>query len=163
MARLQTPPKLMQEFEAGVIDRAELHAQMARHARALIAEMEIEYAHPLETMWELLRNRHQAARLSARHGERRVREVLSALSEMEDFSPASLLWNAGHVHVPLHCFVRCKRAPIFRVKKMTSTAVSVTIWIEYNEHDGEEVVKEKIHLLRNRKWVLEVVRREKWE
>jgi hypothetical protein len=35
----------------------------------------------------------------------------------------------------------------------------VTIWVEYNVVDGGEIIKEKIHLLRNRKWTLEVVSR----
>jgi hypothetical protein len=153
----------MQQFEHGVIDRVELHEKMALHARALIEEMEIEHQHPLESLWEQLRNRHHAVRLSAKHGERRVREVLHALGELDDFIPAALLWNAAHFHVPLHCFIRCKRAPIFRVKKMTSTAMSVTVWIEYNEQEGEEIFREKIHLMRTRKWQLEVASREKQE
>jgi len=160
MPQLPTPPKLMQQFENGVIDRDELHEQMARHARALIAEMEIELEQPLESLWEQWRNRHHAARLMAKHGERRVREVFQALGELDDFPPASLLWNAAHFHVPLHCFLRSKRPPIFRVKKMSSTAVSVTVWIEYNECEGEEIISEKIHLERNRKWQLLVTKRE---
>lgn len=160
MPRLLTPPKLMQQFEEGVIDRDELHTQMARHARVLIEEMVQERENPLETLWEQWRNRHHGSRLSAKHGERRVREILQALGDLEDFSPASLLWNAGHLHVPLHCFLRCKRAPIFRVKQMKSTVVDATLWVEYNEFDGGEITTEKIYLQRNRKWVLEVVKRE---
>ena len=150
----------MEQFENGLIERAELHAMMAVHARGLIEEMEIEREFPLESRLEQWRNRHHAARLSARHGERRVREVFHALSTMEDFFPTNLLWNAAHFHVPLHCFIRSKRAPIFRVKKMNSNAASVTVWVEYNESDGGEIIHEKIHLLRNRKWILEVVKRE---
>lgn len=160
MPRLPTPPQLMQQFESGKIDRTKLHAFMAIHARALIAEMEIEREFPLETKLELWRNRHHASRLSAKHGERRMREVFHALSEMDDFFPAGLLWNASHFHVPLHCFIRSKRAPIFRVKKMDSDASSATLWVEYKEEDGDEIIQEKIHLLRNRRWVLEVVKRE---
>lgn len=159
MPRLPTPPKLMEQFENGLIERAELHAMMAVHARALIDEMEVEHEFPLESRLEQWRNRHHAARLSARHGERRVREVFHALSELEDFFPAALLWNAAHLHVPLHCFIRSKRAPVFRVKKMNTSAASVTIWVEYSEREGGDMIKEKIHLLRNRKWILEVVSR----
>lgn len=161
MPRLPTPPQLLQRFENGLIDREELHAMMAMHARALIAEMELEREYPLESRLEQWRNRHHAARLSARHGERRVREVLHALSAIEDFFPANLLWNAAHLHVPLHCFIRSKRAPIFRVKKMNTSAASVTVWLEYNVVDGGEIIKEKIHLLRNREWILEVVKRDR--
>ena len=150
----------MEQFEKGLIDRDELHAMMALHARALISEMELEWEYPLETRLEQWRNRHHASRLAAKHGEMRVREVFHALGELENFPPAALLWNAGHRHVPLHCFIRTKRAPLFRVKKMNSTAVSATIWVEYNEGEGRELVQEKFHLVRNRRWMLEVVNRE---
>jgi hypothetical protein len=160
MLRLPSPPKLIEQFENGLIDRAELQAMMALHARALIAEMEWEYEFPLETRIDQWRNRHHANRLAAKHGERRVREVFHALGQMDDFLPAALLWNASHFHVPIHCFIRCRRAPVFRVKKMESTAVSATLWVEYNEYEGQELIKEKIHLERNRKWILEVISRE---
>ncbi|MFM2171295.1 MAG: hypothetical protein RI957_1524 [Verrucomicrobiota bacterium] len=160
MLRVPTPPKLMEQFESGLIDRDELHAMMAIHARTLIAEIQLEWEFPLETRLEQWRNRHHASRLASRHGERRVREVFHALAELENFPPAALLWNASHTHVPLHCFIRTKRAPLFRVKKMNTTAVSATIWVEYNEGGASELVREKIHLIRNRRWVLEVVKRE---
>jgi len=160
MPRVPTPPKLIEQFENGLIDRHQLHAQMAVHARALIDEMELEWEFPLETRLEQWRNRHHASRLAAKHGERRVREVFHTLSELENFPPAALLWNASHHHVPLHCFLRTKRAPVFRVKKMNSTAVSATLWVEYNEGEGCELVQEKFHLVRNRRWLLEVVKRE---
>jgi hypothetical protein len=160
MPRVPTPPKLIELFENGLIDRDELHAMMAIHARALISEMEVEWEFPLETRLEQWRNRHHASRLTVKHGERRIREVFHALAELENFAPAALLWNASHAHVPLHCFIRTKRAPLFRVKKMNTTAVSATIWVEYNEGEGRELVTEKFHLVRNRKWVLEVVKRE---
>ena len=160
MQRLPSPPRLIEQFENGLIDRAELHAMMALHARALIAEMEYEYEFPLETRMDQWRNRYHVTRLASKHGERRLREVFHALSELDDFPPAALLWNASHFHVPLHCFVRCHRAPVFRVKKMESTAVGAILWLEYNDDEGREIVKEKIHLERNRRWILEVVQRE---
>lgn len=160
MPRVPTPPKLIEQFENGLIDRDELHAMMAIHAKALIAEMEIEWQFPLETRMEQWRNRHHASRLAAKHGERRVREVFQALGELENFPPAGLLWNASHTHIPLHCFLRTKRAPLFRVKKMNTSAVSATVWVEYNEDEGKQVVTEKFHLVRNRRWILELVKRE---
>ncbi len=161
MPCVPTPPKLIEQFESGLIDRDELHAMMAIHARALIAEMELEWEFPLETKLEQWRNRHHASRLAARHGENRVREVFHTLGELEDFPPSALLWNAAHTHVPLHCFIRTKRAPLFRVKKMNATPVSVTIWLEYNDSEGREIVAERLHLVRNRRWILEVVKRDR--
>lgn len=159
MPPLPTPPKLMEQFENGLIDREELHAMMAVHARSLIEEIEVELKHPVESRVEQWRNRHHAARLSARHGEYLVREVFQALSEIEDFFPASFLWNAAHLHVPLHCFIRMQRAPLLRVKKMSSTHASVTLEVEYTKHANDVRHREKFHLKRNRRWMLEVVSR----
>lgn len=156
---LPTPPVLIRQFERGLLTREELHEKMAIHARALIEEMEEEHANPLGSLVERWRNRHHASRLIAKHGERRVREVFHALSELEDFFPAGLLWNASHFHVPLHCFIRMQRAPLFRVKKMSSTPSSVTLEIEYSQHSNDLRHRETFHLVRNRRWLLEVVKR----
>jgi len=63
-------------------------------------------------------NKRAAKRLIRLHGEAGVRELLVALSEVEGFPPSAFLWNAMHWDVPLHCFLRTKRAPVFRVKEM---------------------------------------------
>lgn len=159
MEFLAAPPVLIRQFERGLLTREQLHEKMAAHAKHLIEEMEQDHAYPLEGLVEQWRNRHHAARLIAKHGERPVREVFHVLSEIEDFFPASLLWNASHFHVPLHCFIRMQRAPLFRVKKMTSTATSVTIEIHYSRHANDMLQQETFHLVRNRRWLLEVVKR----
>lgn len=159
MDHLPTPPMLIRQFERGLLTREELHEKMAVHARQLIEEMEQDYTHPLEGLVERWRNQHHASRLSSKHGERRVREVFHALSEVDDFFPASLLWNASHFHVPLHCFIRMQRAPTFRVKKLSTTPSSATIEVEYTRHANDIRTRETFHLVRNRKWMLEVVKR----
>jgi hypothetical protein len=160
MARLLSPPKLIAQFECGLIDRSQLHAAMAQHAQVLIEEMLHEREFPEESRWEQWRNRLAANRLSAQHGEIRIRELLHALSDLDDFAPADLLWNVAHRHVPLHCFFRTKRAPIFRIKSMTSAAAQAQLVVEYSEGKSTTVVRETFQLARDRRWQWQVISRE---
>jgi hypothetical protein len=112
---LPRPDILMARFERGEITREELHAVMALHARALIREMEEDHQNPAAALLErLLAGRH-ARRLVKCHGARLVRDCLVALSEVADFPPADFLWNASHPDLPLHCFMRITRRPMFRL------------------------------------------------
>lgn len=88
---------------------------MAVNARELIQEMEEDYQNPAAAMIEGLLARRAMGKLVRRHGARLVREVLVALSGVEDFAAARYLWNAGHPDVPLHCFLRMRREPVFRL------------------------------------------------
>ena len=88
---------------------------MAEHARELIAEMEEDYQNPAAAWIEGLLAKRAAARLIRRHGSRLLRELLVALADVADFPPARYLWNAGHPDVPLHCFLRMRREPVFRI------------------------------------------------
>ena len=144
----------MRQFEKGLISREELHEKMSRHAQVLIDEMESQHANPVESLIEQWRNRMQASRLAAKHGERCVREVFHALSELDDFPPALLLWNAAHPHVPLFCFIRMRSHPLFRVVAMQSSPASVTIEVEYTRHKNDLRTRAKFQFTRNRKWML---------
>lgn len=112
---LPTPDKLITRFERGEIDREELHAQMALHARNLIREMEEDHQNPAAALIERVMAARHARRLAKPHGARLVRECLVALSEAPGFPPAEYLWNASHPDLPLHCFMRMRRKPRFRI------------------------------------------------
>lgn len=112
---LPRPDLLMARFERGEITREELHAGMALHARALIREMEEDHLNPAAALLERLLAGRLARRLVKRHGARLVRECLVALSGVGDFPPAERLWNASHPDLPLHCFMRMRRRPVFRL------------------------------------------------
>jgi hypothetical protein len=113
-----TPPELFARFERGEIDRGELHALLALHARELIAEMEDDYQNPAAALVEFLLARRALNRLLRRHGRGTLREVFVALSKIPDFPPARHLWNAAHPDVPLHCFLRMRREPVFRIREI---------------------------------------------
>ena len=125
------PNQLARELEAGLLSREEYQAAMAVHAGDLISEMEEQRRNPVAAFIESIRNRRAAAKLSAKHGEAEVREVLAALAEIPGYPPASLLWNAGHRHVPLYCFLRLKIAPLFRVVGMDVTRTGAWVDTEY--------------------------------
>jgi hypothetical protein len=152
----------MAQFERGLIDRAQLHALMAQHAQVLIEEMIYEREFPEESLWEQWRSRQHAKRWSAKHGEPRLRELLHALSEVEDFAPADLLWNAAHRHVPLYCFFRTKRAPIFRIQSLSTAAAKAEMVVEFSEGTSTTVVREKILLERDRRWIWQVISRQSY-
>ena len=150
------PNKLFRMFDAGEISREELHAAMRVHAEALIAEMEEDHLNPLAAAFEEMKRRFAEAKLTRRHNEEEVREIFCALSELSDFPPALQLWNAAHRHVPLRCFLRPTREPVFRVLKLEAGSVRVKVTVEYGAAAKREATREEIDLVRNGFGVLEL-------
>lgn len=142
------PNRLFREFESGRMSRAQFQGAMAEHARELIAEMEEQKKNPVEAFMDYIRNRRLAAKLAKRHGEANVREVFVTLAEVPDFPPASLLWNAGHRHVPLYCFIRDRKSPEFRVRDMKVEPEAVGIDVEYGDRYRRRLVREVFMLRR---------------
>lgn len=153
-----TPPQLMEQFEQGMLTREELHAAMAHHGRDLIQEMEYEHQNREESFIERWRCKRHAARLANRHGEAIVREVLSTLATLQDFPPANLLWNAAHSHVPLFCFFRLKRAPLFLIRTMRWRNARMELEVEYSTKDHQRKV-EQFLLERGRRWDFQITSR----
>ena len=143
------PHQLTRLWEEGAFSREEYHAAMAVHARRLIGEMEEAYRNPLVEYLERLLNQRAARRLSRRHGEAAIREVLEALSDIPEFPPAIHLWNAGHWHVPLHCFIRTRWEPVFRVVELQIQPMRVKVLVEYGSRQRRRVSREVIQLRRN--------------
>ncbi|MCU0794949.1 MAG: hypothetical protein MUF31_03335 [Akkermansiaceae bacterium] len=139
------PPRLFEEFEAGRITRAQLHAALAWHARELLVEVEEAVRDPAATWWETLLSKRYAARLIARHGIARLRHALVALSRVPDFDHARYLWNAGHHDVPLHCFFRLRRAPYFRLVSLIHREGQLRITIACGE-DPKNLVEQSFLL-----------------
>jgi len=124
---------------------------MSVHARELIEEIEEDKRNPVLAYLETLKSRALAMKLTIQHGEKLLREVMFALSMVEDFSPARFLWNAAHTHVPLHCFFRVGREPVFRVIRLNATAQSVLLEVEHGSKERALSVREEFVLRRNRR------------
>lgn len=151
---IPTPKQILASFERGEMNRDEMHSLMAMHARELIAEMEEDYQNPAAAWIEGMRARRAASRLVRRHGARLLREVLAALAEVEDFPPASQLWNASHPDVPLHCFLRIRRAPVFRILSLEAVPGEIQVMIEYGKAARGEGTRRKFLLKRDERWKL---------
>jgi hypothetical protein len=153
---IPTPRQLFAMFERGEIERDELHALMAAHARELIAEMEEDRMNPAAAWIENLLARQAAGRLAMRHGGPLVREVLAALSEAPDFPPARHLWNAEHPDVPLHCFLRMRREPVFRIVRLVRHADRIEVGVEHGDARRGRAMRASFILRRDAQWRLRI-------
>lgn len=145
-----TPRQLFRLLDSGAISRAEFREAMAHHARSLIEEMEEVRRHPLAAWVDGLLNRRAAARLARRHGEALVRELLVALSDVPGFPLANWLWNADQPTVPLHCFVRSRSEPVFRVLKIVSAPFVLTMTLEHGSARRGGATREQFTFGRDR-------------
>ena len=130
MPALPTPPQLARQFEAGRINRAQFQAAMSLHAHELVEEMV-----------EISRNP-----VAAFLGE--LRDALAAISEADDFPPASLLWNANVWDIPFHCFLRTMRDPVFRIVRFDLPDGLRRIVVEYGSRRFPGTRREAFHLAR---------------
>jgi hypothetical protein len=150
-----TPAEIFARFECGEIERDELHALLALHARELIAEMEEDYQNPAAALLEYLLAKRALKRLLRRHNSKTIREVLVALSKIPGFPPARLLWNAAHPDVPLHCFLRMRREPVFRIREIRpSGAFALTVSCEFGTAGRGLATAKSIKLVRDANWIL---------
>jgi hypothetical protein len=104
---------------------------------------------PLVAWFDETLARQAAGRLIRRHGEAVVREALAVLGELPHFAPARLLWNAGHPEVPLHCFLRTRREPVFRILRFHAQPEVVHLQVEYGRADRRHAFRESFILRRS--------------
>jgi hypothetical protein len=143
------------------MSREEFREAMRNHALEIIEEMEEDHLNPLEAFMEQMLCRRAASKLLKQHEEALIREVLQALSELDDFPPGRWLWNAAHPHLPLHAFFRSKREPVFRVLALDAMPQLVTVAVEYSLAKGSSAFhKEEIRLRRDRRGQLGLERRQ---
>jgi len=162
-SRTQNPPHLLMipspreifaSFERGEIERSELQALMALHARELIQEMEEDHQNPAAAWIESLLARRAIGKLVRRHGARLIREVLIALAEVKDFPPSKYLWNAGHLDVPLHCFLRMRREPVFRILDLAVHSGQIKVITEFGAAAKASGTRRTFLLKRDERWTL---------
>lgn len=155
---IPTPSQIFASFERGEIERDEVHALMALHARELIQEMEEDRQNPAAALLETLLARRSAGRLVRSHGNRLLREVLIALADAPDFPPAKYLWNAAHPDVPLHCFLRMRREPVFRILAIRLHGEEISVEVEHGSSKRGQGSRRTFVLKRTEFWRLRVVR-----
>lgn len=151
---IPSPSQIIASFERGEMEREEMHALMALHARELIQEMEQDYQNPAAAWIESLLARRAAGRLVRRHGAHLLREVLGALAELEDFPAGRHLWNAAHPDVPIHCFLRMRREPVFRILSLEWGSDGIRVMIEHGDPARGKPSRRRFLLTRDGKWKL---------
>ena len=144
-----TPSQLFREFECGRITREQLHEAMADHAKELIKDIEDARQNPIAAYMDKMLSKQAASKLRRRYSEPVVREVFAALADVPDFPPSHLLWNAGHRDVPLYCFLRPRREPVFRVLSLEVAGRRVEISIEHGPAKRRDAIRETFTLRRH--------------
>lgn len=130
---------------------------MSWHASQILEEVAEARRHPMGAFIEDKLARRAAKRLVRVHGEAELRETFEALAEVDDFPPAHLLWNAGHRDVPLHCFLRMRTEPVFRVLRYERSGETVSIVVEHGKVPKKQAAREEFLLVRDR-WARLVVK-----
>ena len=154
-----SPRQLFNLLDSGRITKDEFRARMGECAREIITEMEEDHLNPIAAFMEQMLGRRAASKLLRHHEEHQIREMLQALSELDDFPPARWLWNAAHPHIPLHAFFRIKRTPVFRVLSLEIMPQLVVVTVEYEGPGSTDIVREDIRLRRDRRGRLGLERR----
>lgn len=160
LAPFPNPRDLIRQWENGEIERETLHLLMAQHRAAIIEEAEEERLNPIASYVDRVMNKRMAKKLINLHGEANLRELIFALSEMPDFLPAAFLWNINHWDLPLHCFIRNKREPVFRIKEVFVRSSRAMMLIEHGSAKKGETQREKIHFERHWRGEMKVTKRE---
>lgn len=152
--RIPTPDQLFLQFEKGEIGREQLHALMAVHARECLAEIEQDHRDPVAGMLETLSARRAMRQLVQRHGARLIRESLIAMAALPDFPPAKYLWNASHPDVPLYCFLRMRREPVFRIRTIRASGKAYEMMIEHGSSVKTLTQRCRMILERDERWIM---------
>jgi hypothetical protein len=155
-----TPRQLFRAYDNGQITREEFRDAMRGHAVQLIEEMEEVHQNPIAAWMEMLKNRRIAWRLARMNGEVLVREIFVALSELPDFPLANWLWNADRPLIPLYCFLRTRRDPLFRVLKIETAPFVIVAHIEYGNATSAKPQRERFSFDRDKFGRLQVSQRE---
>ncbi len=152
---MQSPREILASFERGELEREEMHAMMALHARELIREMEEDHQNPAAALIESLLARRAVGKLARQHSRRVLREVLMALADVPDFPPARSLWNASHPDVPLHCFLRIRREPVFRILSLEARGGEFIVRVEHGSATKGKSEQRTFLLRRDERWRLQ--------
>jgi hypothetical protein len=154
------PNRLLAWYRAGTITRAQWLEGMRQQFLLALAEIEADRVQPKQALLETWRCRNAARRLTRNHTEAELREVFVSLSEIDDFPPASYLWNADQTDIPLHCFLRERRIPILRFKRINIHRLAAKLTIQYGGPKAKDCILETIHLRRDWRGVMIVESRE---
>lgn len=146
---IPSPNRLSQWYQTGKITRPQWLEGMRQHFLIALKEISEDRSDPKRAILETWRCKNAARRLTRHHTESELREVFMSLSELDDFPPSNYLWNADQLDIPLHCFLRERRAPVLRFPKIEIRRLTADLIIEYGGIKTKERICEVISMRRN--------------
>lgn len=146
---MSSPNRLYHWYQTGKITRPQWLEGMRQHFLLALQEINEDRSDPQRALLETWRCKNAARRLRKEHTESELREVFMSLSELDDFPPATYLWNADQLDIPLHCFLHEKRAPVLRFSKVNIRRLTAKLTIEYGSVKAKERIRETISLRRD--------------
>ena len=159
-AQLISPHRLLKLYRAKKITRAQWLAGMRLHFLLALKEIEEDRSQPKRASMESWRCKNAARRMLRNHTEAELREIFTALGELDDFPPSVYLWNADQSDVPLHCLLREKRVPVLRFTDVQIRRLTAELVIEYGGLRKKDRTREKITLRRDWRGTMVVESRE---
>ncbi len=144
-----SPNRLYRWYQEGKITRPQWLEGMRQHFLLALKEISEDRSDPQRALLETWRCKNAARRLKKEHTEAELREVFMSLSELDDFPPATYLWNGDQLDIPLHCFLREKRAPVLRFPKVSIRRLTAEVTIEYGAVKTKDRMRETIYLRRD--------------
>ena len=148
-SHLLSPTRLFTLYEAREITREQWLEGMRQHFLLCFEEIEEDLSDPKLAFLERWRCRAAAKQLLKYHTEAELREVFVALSFIDDFPPATYLWNADQLESPMYCFLRERREPVLRFIEVQISRMTAHVTIEYGNLKKKERVQESIGMRRD--------------
>ena len=159
-SHLLSPNRLFALYDAKEITREQWLEGMRQHFLLCFEEIEQDLSNPKLALLERWRCGAAAKRLLKSHTEAELREVFMALSYLDDFPPATYLWNADQRETRMYCFLRERREPVLRFLEVKISRLTAQVTIEYGNLNKKERVQESIGLRRNWQGIMTVESRE---
>lgn len=147
--QLLSPTRLFALYDAGEITREQWLEGMRQHFLLCFKEIQEDLSQPKLALLERWRCRAAAKQLLKRHTEAELREVFLALSYIDDFAPATYLWNADQLESPMFSFLRERREPVLRFLDVQISRMTARVTIEYGNLNKKERIQESIVMRRD--------------
>lgn len=146
---LPSPNKLFAWYQSGEITKEQWREGMKHQFLLALKEIEEDKSDPKLALLERWRCKSATRKLLKDHTEAELREVFMSLAEIDDFPPATYLWNADQIDTPIYCFLREKREPVLRFTNLKINRLTANITIEYGGLKATQRIQERITLRRN--------------
>ena len=144
----QSPRQLAHAYEKDLITREQFQLAMMALQVELLTEATENKRNPITAYLNERLNKRAVQKLLKSANEVEIREILYALGDLPDFTPAKLLWNADQREIPLHVFIRSREEPVFRITFLNTSMMRIELSIEHGSAKKGQTTREDITLTR---------------